>query len=129
MAYGKIKNGVTESFNKMLEDGYIVDLLSARPIDKYASLLKKLSEYFESNNVNYNQIHLGFYSKIKFLLEHKYDILIDNELRHIETANKNGISTILYGPFNPNYNGVQTDDWSKIPLLIDQITKSKNKIV
>ena len=129
MAYGKIKNGVTESFNKMLEEGYIVDLLSARPIDKYASLLKKLSEYFESNNVNYNQIHLGFYSKINFLLEHKYDILIDNELRHIETANKNGISTILYGPFNPNYNGVQTDDWSKIPLLIDQITKSKSKII
>lgn len=129
MAYGKIKNGVTESFNKMLEEGYIVDLLSARPIDKYASLLKKLSEYFESNNVNYNQIHLGFYSKINFLLEHKYDILIDNELRHIETANKNGISTILYGPFNPNYNGVQTDDWSKIPLLIDKITKSKSKII
>ena len=113
----------------MLENNYIVDLSSARPIDKYAALLKKLSDYFEKNNINYSHIHLGFYSKIVFLVEHQYDVLVDNELRHIEAANENGIATILYGPFNPDYNGVQTDDWSKIPLLVEQMTKGKNKSI
>ncbi len=126
MAYGKVKAGVPKAFNKMLEDNYIVDLLSARPIDKYASLLKKLSDYLEENNVNYSHINLGFYSKIEFLVEHHYDILVDNELRHIKAAKESGIATILYGPFNPSYDGIQTDDWSQIPLLVEQMTK-KNK--
>lgn len=127
MAYGEIKTGVPIAFNKLLSDSYIVDLLSARPIEKYASLLKNLTNYFENNGINYNHIHLGFYSKIDFLVEHHYDVLIDNELRHIEAANESGISTILYGPFNPDYSGVQTDDWSKIPALVEQITKDKKK--
>lgn len=129
MAYGKVKDGVCDAFNTMLEDGIIVDLLSARPIDKYASLLRNLSDYFESNNVNYSHLHLGFYSKSEFLKEHQYDVLIDNELRHIEAANQNGISTILYGPYNPDYDGLQTDDWTKIPSLVKQIAKGKNKIL
>lgn len=129
MAYGKVKAGVAEAFNKMMEDSYIVDLLSARPIDKYASLFKNLFNYFEENNLKYNHLHLGFYSKIDFLSEHQYNILIDNELRHVEAANEKGIATILYGPFNPNYSGIQTDNWSKVPLLVEQITKGKNKTI
>ena len=127
MAYGKVKNGVADAFDKMIRNDYIVDLLSARPVDKYASLNKKLTEYFENNNVRYHHIHLGFYSKIDFLVEHQYDILIDNELRHIEAANAMGIKTILYGPFNSAYRGIQTDDWTKIPSLVEQITKSNIK--
>ncbi len=127
MAYGKVKEGVVEAFNKMLEKGYIVDLLSARPLNKYASLLKNLSKYFESNSVNYSHLHLGFYSKSEFLKEHNYDILIDNELRHITSANENGIKAILYGPYDQSYDGVQTDDWSKIPELIEQIIECDNK--
>ena len=50
MAYGKVKEGVSSTFEEMLKNGYIVDLLSARPLDKYASLNKKLSNYFEENN-------------------------------------------------------------------------------
>ena len=128
MAYVKVKNGVKEAFNKMKKENYVIDLLSARPIDKYASLLKNMSNYFENKGINYNHIHLGFYSKIDFLVEHQYDVLIDNELRHIEAANKNGIATILYGPFNSNYNGIQTNDWSKIPKLVKQITKKEYHI-
>lgn len=126
MAYGKVKNGVSGAFIKLLNSGYIVDLLSARPLDKYASLKSKLSNYFEENNVKYNHIHLGFYSKIEFLKKQGYDVLIDNELRHIEAANELGIDTILYGPFNPEYSGYQTDDWNKIPQIIDEFLNKKN---
>ena len=131
MAYGKVKPGVSNALTTLLNKGYIVDLLSARPMDKYVSLNQNLSNYFEKNNVNYNHINLGFYSKIDYLVEHQYDLLIDNELRHIEAANEKQIATILYGPYNQNYSGIQTDDWNQIPKLIekivnDRITKSKN---
>lgn len=127
MAYGRIKEGVSDAFRNFMNSGYIVDLLSARPFDKYASLKNNLSNYFEENDVKYNHIHLGFYSKIEFLRKHGYDILIDNELRHVEAANEFGISTILYGPYNPEYGGYQTDDWNKIPQIIEEILKTKTK--
>lgn len=129
MAYGNIKDGVVDTFNSLIEKEYVVDLLSARPLEKYASLNKNLSEYLKNNNVNYNHMHLGFYSKIDFLIKHNYDILIDNELRHINAANEKGISTILYGPYNENYHGLQTDNWLEIPQLIEQILKSHKKIL
>lgn len=121
MAFGRIKNGAVSCLDELIEKGYIVDLLSARPMDKYASLKKRLVEYFESNNLHYNHINLGFYSKVEFLKEHDYTLLIDNDLRHVEEANAAGINTILFGPFNPNYSGYQTDDWNKIPGIIDKI--------
>lgn len=33
-------------------------------------------------------MHLGFYSKIAFLVDHQYDVLIDNELRHMKRRAK-----------------------------------------
>ena len=124
MAFGKVKQNVPESFNILREEGYVLDLLSARPLDKYSSLKKKLSDYFESKGISYNYMHLGFYSKIEFLKEHNYDVLIDNDLRHIEAANEAGIATILFGPHNDGYQGFQTSDWSEIPNLIKQINKN-----
>ena len=43
--------------------GYRIDLLSARPLEKYASLKKKMVEHFENTNINYDYMNLGFYSK------------------------------------------------------------------
>lgn len=57
-----------------------------------------------------------------------YDILIDNELRHV-VADKFGISTIFYGPYNPGYNGYQTDDWNKMTKIIDEILNKKTKVL
>lgn len=127
MTYGKVKDDVSLAFKKLKNKGYIVDLLSARPLDKYAALNRILVEHLEENEVIYDYMHLGFHSKIDFLEEHDYDLLIDNELRHILAAQGRGISTILFGPFNPNYEGTQTDDWAQILTLVMQIVKERTK--
>ena len=127
MAFGQIKDGATDCLDELIKKEYIVDLLFARPMDKYASLKKKLVEYFENNNLHYNHINLGFYSKVKFLKEHNYDLLIDNDLRHIEEADSAGISTILFGPFNPNYSGYQTDNWNEVPSIIEKILEDRKR--
>ena len=67
MAFGKVKPGVKKSLQELLNNNYQVDLLSARPLDKYASLKKKLVEYFEFNGIQYNYMNLGFHSKKEFL--------------------------------------------------------------
>lgn len=124
MAFGKVKANVSEAFNTFLSKNYNVDLLSARPIDKYAHLKKRMAEYFEDNNINYNYINLGFYSKREFLNEHKYDILIDNDLKYIKEAESVGVVPILFGN-DTNYNGYQTDNWENMPILVDKIVKEK----
>lgn len=125
MAFGEVKPHVQESLNKLLGANFEVDLLSARPLDKYSSLKKRLVEYFESKGINYNYMNLGFHSKKEFLKEHEYDILIDNDMKYISEAESVGVIPILYGR-NPNYNGYQTEDWSEIPSLIDKIIIEKN---
>lgn len=123
MAFGSVKEGAPSALNKMNEKGYIIDLLSARPIEKYENLRKKLVEHFEQNNINYNFMHLGFYRKQDFLKEHNYNILIDNNIKYIEEANSIGMQTILYGKYNPDYQGVQTNNWNDIPKIIDDMLK------
>ncbi len=125
MAFGEIKPFVQESLNKLLNIGVQVDLLSARPLDKYVSLKKKLVEYFEEKEVNYTYMNLGFYSKTEFLKNHDYDILIDNELRHVNSAKLVGVDSILFG-YDSGYSGYQTEDWREIPLLVDEIIKKRN---
>ena len=122
MAFGKPKENASKAINELLSKGYIVDLLSARPLEKYASLKKKLVEYFESIDINYNYLNLGFYSKKDFLKEHNYNILIDNDIRLIEEAHSTEVTPILYGK-NKNYTGYQTDNWQEIPTLIQEILK------
>ncbi len=124
MAFGKVKPGVQNALQQLLEKNYQVDLLSARPLDKYASLKQKLVEYFESNGVQYNYMNLGFHSKKEFLEEHKYNILIDNNLSHIQEAESVEVIPILFGK-DENYEGYQTDSWDEIPLLIDEIVSKQ----
>ena len=124
MAFGEIKPSVQESLNKLLNIGIQVDLLSARPLNKYVSLKKRLVEYFEEKDVNYTYMNLGFYSKAEFLKNHDYDILIDNELRHVNSAKLVGVDSILFG-YNSSYSGYQTEDWKEIPLLVDEIIKKR----
>ena len=120
MAFGAVKPYVSDAFNTFISKNYIVDLLSARPVDKYAYLKKRLVEYFKDNNINYNYLNLGFYSKKEFLKEHHYDILIDNDLKYIKEAESVGVVPILFGR-DTSYNGYQTDNWSEIPNMVDNI--------
>lgn len=69
-------------------------------------------------------MNLGFYSKAEFLKNHDYDILIDNELRHVNSAKLVGVDSILFG-YNSSYSGYQTEDWKEIPLLVDEIIKKR----
>ena len=125
MAFGKVKPGVQKSLQLLLENNFQVDLLSARPLDKYASLKKKLVEYFELNGIQYNYMNLGFHSKKEFLEEHEYDILIDNDLRYIKEAELVGVIPILFGK-DGSYAGYQTDNWDEIPSLINEIINKQN---
>lgn len=127
MAFGKIKDGACECINYLLENGCVVDLLTARPIDKYASLKKDLVIYFEKNKLHYNFIHLGLYEKISFLKEHNYNLLIDNEIRHIKEADSLGIETILFGIDNANYSGYKVANWQEMKPLLEMILKKRKK--
>ena len=124
MAFGTVKPGVQEALSKLINEDFEVDLLSARPLEKYASLKKKLVEYFELNGIQYNYMNLGFHSKKEFFEEHKYDILIDNDICYVKEAEEVGVIPILFGR-DSNYKGYQTDNWDEISLLVSEIIDTK----
>lgn len=124
MAFEKAKPYVQSSLQKLLDNNYQVDLLSARPLEKYANLKQKLVEYFEEIGISYNYINLGFYSKGEFLNEHNYDILIDNDMKYIKEAQSVGVIPILYGE-DSSYDGLQTKDWKEIPILVKKCIKKR----
>ena len=126
MAFGLPKEGASTTLKSLLDNGFRVDLLSARPLEKYASLKKKLVEHFESLNIDYTYLNLGFYSKKEFLKKHNYDILIDNDMRYIEEAESVGVTPILYGR-NPEYDGYQSNNWDEILLIIQKIISNKQR--
>ena len=124
MAFGKVKPGVKDALSKLMNENFEVDLLLARPLEKYVSLKRRLVEYFELNGIKYNYMNLGFHSKKEFLEEHKYDILIDNDMRYVKEAREVGVIPILFGR-DANYKGYQTDNWDEIPLLVSEIIDAK----
>lgn len=126
MAFGKPKQNASKTLNKLLSKGYRIDLLSARPLEKYALLKKKLVEHFENININYNYMNLGFHSKKEFLEKHNYDILIDIDMKHISEAKSIGVTPILYRPYDPNYTGYQTSNWNEIYAIIEKILLKRN---
>ena len=122
IAFGKVKDKAPETLEMLINNGFRIDLLSSRTLDRYARLKQKMVEYFEKLGIKYDFLHIGFSSKKEFLKEHNYSILIDNDMEHIIGAESVGIIPILYGN-NPDYNGYQTDNWEEIPTLIQEIIK------
>ena len=122
-----IKPGIQQAFNTLLKNDCKIDLISTIPLEEYTSLKKKLVQYFEENDINYDYLNLIFYSKQKFLQEHNYDILIDNDIRQILEAEKIGITPILYGTYNEEYKGYQTNNWEEIPKIIEKLQKKVKK--
>ena len=84
-------------------------------------------DHFEKIDINYDYMNLGFYSKQEFLKKHGYNILIDNDMKYIEEAELVGVIPILYGPYNSNYVGYQTSNWSEIPEIVEKII-NENKM-
>ncbi len=127
MAFGKIKRA-TDCLDFLIDKGCIVDLITARSINKYTSLKKDLVMYFEGNGLHYHYMYLDLFSKITFLKEHNYDLLIDNDIRYIKEADSIGMITILFGPYDSSYSGYQASNWNEIlPILEKILSDNKRK--
>ncbi len=128
IAFGKVKIGASKCLDNLIEKDCVIDLLSARPLEKYNCLKKQIVKYFEDNNLHYNYMYLGFASKIDFLKEHNYNLLIDNDLEHIEQANKVGINTILFAEsINFDYSGNQASNWKEVNILVEKLLENRKQ--
>ncbi|MDD3453348.1 MAG: hypothetical protein PHN42_03615 [Bacilli bacterium] len=127
IAFGSPKENADKAIKWFKGKGYLTDALSARPLKNYAPLKSDLVHHLDKNGLCVDHIYLGFHSKSQFLKDHNYDILIDNDIKNVEQANYVGVSGILYGEYNPNYLGYQTNDWEEMPFLVQKIINNKIK--
>lgn len=124
IAFGEVKNGVQNALSKLINEKFEVNFLSTRPIEKYKSLKQKIALYFELNNIQYNYINFRFHSKKEFLEEHRYDILIDNDIHSVKEAEDINVVPILFSKYS-NYEGYQTNNWDEIPTIVNEIVNKK----
>lgn len=126
MPFGKVKDGAADVIKKFLDNGYIVNLLTARPLDKYRLIKPKLVEYFEKNNINYNYLIMGYHSKGEYLKKHNYDILIDDDIKNIKEANDNGITGILFG-HDKDFDGYEASNFEDVYKIVQNKFNTSKK--
>ena len=100
------------------------DIKNSNSEDDCTGDIRNAIDYLENNYTRSESFKNLPNSKKEFLKEHNYDILIDNDMKYIKEAESVGVIPILYGD-DPNYDGLQTDDWKDIPILVKKCVKSR----
>lgn len=122
----KLQKNIQECLDYLISNDYIVDLITSMSKNNFLKIKRNLVESLEENNLNYNYINFGFSSKLQFLKERGYNLLIDNDIKYIKSANSVGIDTILFNEYDKEYNGYQSSDWFNVKSLVNKIYINKN---
>lgn len=107
------KDNVSEVIDKLLQDGHQLYIVTSRPQYKYNNLISKIKKALNDNKIHIDNIYTDIYDKGKFCKDNKFDLLIDDDIKHIKSAQKNGIKTILFNEYK-NYDGVQATTWKEV---------------
>lgn len=95
-------DGAVETINKLAESGHQIVFLSNRPNIRLLNNI--VLTWLENKKVKYDFVIINCGNKVEFCKKHGVDLLIDDSVRNCVEAQKNGISTILFGkPENYNY--------------------------
>lgn len=121
----KLQKNVQECLDYLISSDYIVDLITSLSTNKFLKIKRNLVESLEENNLHYNYINFGFSSKLQFLKERGYNLLIDNDIKYIKGATDIGIDTILFKEYDKEYNGYQASDWVNVKSLVNKIYTNK----
>lgn len=108
---------------KLKEDGHTLCIVTSRPDYKYTDLGKRIRELLDNNGVSMDIIYTDVRNKGLFCRENNIDLLIDDDLKHIRSAEENGVKAILFNS-NDNFDGLQSNNWLDLYEIITQLVKS-----
>lgn len=117
------KEGASFYLNKLKEDGHILSVVTSRPDAKYENLHEKLHNWFNQNNIPIDILYTDVRNKGLFCKENNIDILIDDDIKHIEIAKELGVIPILFND-NNLYNGYKVTSWKELYSIIKDISNN-----
>lgn len=111
------KEDIQEIVDKLKEDGHQVCIVTSRRRNKYTNLEEKIKKALKENNIHIDKIYTDAYDKGSFCKEHGFDLLIDDDIKHILSAQNHGLKAILFNE-NKEYTGLQTTTWKDLYNII-----------
>lgn len=114
------KKDVSSIVDKLKEDGHELCIVTSRPIERYTNLIEKITKALKENNIHIETIHTNALDKGKYCKEHNFDLLIDDNIKQIKSAQKNGLKAILFNE-NSEYEGLQTTTWKDLYNIIKEL--------
>ena len=83
-----IKEGAKEVIKKLQEEGYKLCIITSRPEDKYTNLKQRIKEHLSKYDIYIDEIITDAKDKGSSMVKNNVDILIDDDIRHINSALK-----------------------------------------
>ncbi len=118
------KVNAAKIITKLRKEGHIICIVTSRPDEKYPNLHKHLKDWFKKNNIIVDFIYTNIRNKGLFCHQKNIEIFIDDDIKHIKSANNYHIKTILFNK-NKSYNGYQTTNWLELYKIIKKIEKEE----
>ena len=115
------KEGAVEALMHLRSLGNEVVIITSRPQEKYQDLVERIYNMCRNSGLQVDDIATDVFDKGAYCKEHNIDIFIDDDIRHISSANKYEVYTILFNE-DPNYIGLQLTDWGSVDKLLTKIT-------
>ena len=131
----KAKTGAKEVLKKLREEGHKIVIITARrdcdlDTEKGCEKRKISEEWLRTHEISYDKIcYVGDLSKVKFILDHKIDVFIDDSVKNLDEISKM-IPTICFDEkYNRNYsndNMKRLGSWKEIFDYINTLSLGEN---
>lgn len=115
------KDDVGKIVEQLKEDGHEVCIVTSRPEYKYTNLKERIASALKENNIKIDKIYTDARDKGKYCKEHNFDLLIDDDIKHVLSAKKLGLKAILFNE-NNDYDGLQTTTWKELYNIIKTLS-------
>lgn len=119
------KENTSVVLHRLKENNIIPCIITSRPDAKYKNLKLRLKNWLKENNIPIEILYTDVRNKGLFCKENNIDILIDDSLNQIKSAKENNVKAILFNN-NPNYEGLQTDNWLDLYDILIKLKEEQN---
>lgn len=114
------KKDASNIIDKLKSDGHELCIVTSRPDDRYKNLKEKITTALKENNIHIDAIHTNARDKGLYCKEHNFDLLIDDNIKQIQSAKNNGLKGILFNEIK-DYKGLQTNNWKDLYNIIKEL--------
>lgn len=119
------KKDVAKVLHKLKEEGDILCIITARRERNCPDIKNKIRNWLKENDIPIKTIYTDINNKGLCCRKKKIDVFIDDDIKNITSANNCNIKTIMFNK-NPNYNGLQADNWIDVYNILKKLKEEQN---